>query len=228
MMLGACGLTSVDGYFECPGLGPQCAGNAGNAGNTSVGSGGGDMAGEGGGPGGICSTSAECGVGTCFRGECGPAFELTYLDTPTDADPQNAQWIKFQFQIKNRTASAVPLGELTLRYYYTPENVDSELQVLSVSTLPARNSDVTGQFAVTELAGSRQWTFLELGFAESAGMLGTGQSAGPIKVGIHDLDFGQGRFFQPDDYSYLDGSHLALYLRGALVTGAPPALPPAE
>lgn len=242
-LLSACGLSSLDPYFACPGLGPECAslaGSAGSAGNATGGSsdagaglGGSSDAGASGalptaGASGSCTSSNECGAGTCFRGECGPALELSYLDTPTDTDPNNAQWIKFQIQIKNRTTNAVPLAALKVRYYYTPENVSSELKVLSVSTLPARDSDLTGTFGVTELAGSRQWTVLELGFVEDAGMLGAGQSTGPIKVGIHDQDFGLGRFYQPGDYSYLESTHLTLYENDALLSGTPPGLPPAD
>ena len=51
---------------------------------------------------------------------------------------------------------------------------------------------------------------------------------GPIKVGIHDRDFGPGRFFQADDYSYLETTHLTLYENDALVSGTPPSTPPAN
>jgi hypothetical protein len=227
--MGACELTAVDPYFRCPGLGPSCAAHdAGASGSAGSGVDAGDVSSAGSAGSAGCKSSAECGSGTCFRGECGPSFELVYLDTPSEPDPENAQWIKFQVQIKNRTTVGVPLDTLMLRYFYTPEGVDSELQVLSVSTLPVKESYVVGRFGVTELDAGPQWTVLTVGFVDAAGFLEAGQSTGPIKVGIHDRDFGPGRFFQPNDWSYLNGSHLALYWNGDLVSGTPPDAPPAE
>ena len=250
MLVGACGLASLDPYFECPGRGPDCAESAGAGdGGAIVGGGAGLEAGggtggasadagqggdagmpgpqAGGGSAGSCALSAECPGGICFRGECGPTFELTYADTPTDLEPRNAQWIKFQFQIKNRTATTTPLSALKLRYYYSPENVVSELQVLAVSSPLASDSDVLGQFGLSDESGARHWTYLELGFKDGAGMLKEGDRTGPIKVGVHDANFGPGRFDQLNDYSYLHVEHITLYLDSTWVSGQAPSAPPA-
>ncbi|HWZ91698.1 MAG TPA: cellulose binding domain-containing protein, partial [Polyangiaceae bacterium] len=172
-----------------------------------------------------CVMTQDCTAGTCFRGMCGPAFVLSYQDTPeTGSDPTQAKWIRFQFQIENRTSASYPLSAFTLRYYYTPERAVSQFQALSTSAPPADVSKVTGTFGKTN-----GWTYLEVGFTNSAGTLnGSGASTGIVKVGIHDQNFTDFVFYQPDDYSYLKPEHITLYLNSVLVAGVEPVTPPPQ
>jgi hypothetical protein len=222
-----CSLTSVDQYFECPKGMPNCMDSQADAGKAGTGS---DSNPRGQGePGDACVESHDCAEGVCFRGVCGGTFDLTYADTPdTESDPDAAQWIKFRFSIQNRTTDSYGLGSLRLRYYYTPEDVSSEFQALSTSLLPQSRSEVSGDFGTTTEAGSKHWSYLEIGFTADAGALESGQATGNIKVGIHDRDFGAARFYQPDDFSYQQPNHLALFLDSELVAGEVPLEPPVE
>ena len=241
----ACSLTSLDGYFDCPAGHKDCKnpGSSGTGGGTEAGAGtasaglgangggagevmaGGGLGGEAGSPPELCTTTQDCTTGTCLRGVCGPAFEVSYQDTPdSGTDPTQAKWIKFQFQIKNRTAQSYPLSSLTLRYYYTPDLAVSQFQALTASAPPGDVKKVTGTFGMTS-----GWTYLEVGFTSDAGTLnGGGASTGIIKVGIHDQNFADLVFYEPDDYSYLNVAHITLYLDSMLVAGIEPVAPPLQ
>jgi len=241
----ACSLTSLDGYFDCPAGHKDCKnpGSSGTGGGTEAGAGtasaglgangggagevmaGGGLGGEAGSPPELCTTTQDCTTGTCLRGVCGPAFEVSYQDTPdSGTDPTQAKWIKFQFQIKNRTAQSYPLSSLTLRYYYTPDLAVSQFQALTASAPPGDVKKVTGSFGMTS-----GWTYLEVGFTSDAGTLnGGGASTGIIKVGIHDQNFADLVFYEPDDYSYLNVAHITLYLDSMLVAGIEPVAPPLQ
>jgi len=200
-------------------------GGGGTAGSNSGGNSGNEAGGVnngGAGPGADCTVNQECSQGVCFRGICGGILELSYADTPdTGSDPKAAKWIKFRINIQNRTTQTYPLSAIKVRYYYTPEDVTSELQVLSTTSLPESSDDITGTFGV-----ANGWTYLELGFTGTAGSLKSGQATGNIKLGIHDMDFGPGTFYQPGDYSYLEPTHLTLEVDSQLVFGIPPSAPP--
>ena len=222
-----CSLTSVDEYFQCPKGMPHCMDSQPDAGKAGSG---GDVNPRGSaGPGDACVESLDCAEGVCFRGVCGGNFDVTYADTPdTASDPSAAVWIKFRFGVQNRTTDSYRLSSLRLRYYYTPEDVSPEFQALSTSLLPQSSRELSGDFGTTTEAGSVHWSYLEIGFTDDAGTLESGQATGNIKVGIHDLDFGKGRFNQADDFSYRQPNHLALFLNSELVAGELPSEPPVD
>jgi len=168
---------------------------------------------------------SECARGTCWRGVCGDELELKYEDAAdSDSDPAAAKWIKFDFTLTNRSSTSRALGAIEVRYYFTPESVTPQFEVLSTTHLPKADSDVVGSFGITP----NGWTYLSVGFLSDAGELGGGASTGVVKVGVHDADFGPGTFYQTDDYSFLDGSHLSVHLDGQLVSGTPPTEPPSK
>ncbi len=171
-----------------------------------------------------CTTSADCHGATCSRGVCGPAFTLTYLDTPDkDTDETAAKWIKFAVQINNRTGASVPLADFTVRYYFTPEGNDAccMSQVLSTAPPPSDVSDVSGMFDKTD----NGWSYLETGFDSTAGKIGADSSSGQVQMGIHNAAF-SAVLNVKNDYSWNDVSHITLYQNGALVWGTEPAAPP--
>jgi len=229
MFLCGCGLESLDPYFTCAQGGADCAapsglGGAANGGGSSAGDSAVSGASAAGTGGQACTVTVECAPGTCWRGACGPALELDYRDTPdADSDPSDAKWIKFEFTLTNRSPTTVSLSSIELRYYFTAENVNPELQVLSTTDVPKSEHDVLGSFAQT----ANGWTYLALTFRATAGDLPAGAQSGTVKVGVHDLDFGAGTFYQLDDYSYLKPAQITVYLAGARVGGAEPSAPPA-
>jgi len=245
----ACSFTSLDSYFACPPSHPHCdqplGGNSGagaiggetigvsgaggtpgaGAGGAPVDAGGssgdGGAAGEGPMP---CTSSQDCGSGTCSRGFCGPAFTVTYLDTPDDPKNEiNVKWIKFSVQINNRTSESVKLSDFTVRYYFTSEAVMDVVQVLGIVSSPPSNvAMVIGTIGDT----SNGWKYLETGFESSAGSIGPAASSGTVKMGVHDQNFTDGVYYQPDDYSFQNGAHVTLYRAGTLVAGTEPVSGP--
>ena len=257
--LGACSLTSLDGYFACPTDNPHCkdqplkdagagvggtsAGAPSGGGGVGAAEGGTESAGRGGatagtgneagatgeaGAGGApCTTSADCGSETCSRGFCGPAFTLTYLDTPDKGtDETAAKWIKFTVQINNRTGASVSLSDFTIRYYFTPEGnaMCCMSQVLSTMPPPSDVSDVSGGFEMT----ANGWDYLETSFDSSAGKIGSDASSGQVQMGIHNNSFSS-ELNNKNDYSWNtmgDASHITLYRAGVLIWGIEPATGP--
>jgi hypothetical protein len=250
VLTGACSFTSLDGYFLCKPGHKDCQDPAAGTGNTAGGAGGqsasgsagvaagglsgNGLAGEGGNagqpgaaPGEFCMADTDCAVGVCSLQVCGDSFEVIYADTPDSGDTaKSAKWIKFTIQITNRTEATVALNSLKVHYYYTPESVTSELQVLSAGDPPGDDTLVTGTFDFTQEPGTKHWEYLEVGFTTDAGNLKSDQTTGVIKVGIHDMDFGSGTFFQTGDYSYKQPTHVTVYYDDKLVSGIEPTSPP--
>jgi len=208
------------------------AGAGADAGGAAAGAGG--SGGTGAGRGESCMTSQDCAMMlTCFKGICGDALELTYLDTPDIGSvPTAAKWIKFEVFITNRTQqNSYALSQLKVRYYYTADGITSEFQALTTQPPPTAIADVTGVFGM-----SQGWTYLEVGFDSNAGSLGAGKTTGIVKVGVHPQNFTAVTFYEPGDYSYVPDvgmSHMAganrritLYVDSVLVSGVEPPSPP--
>ncbi|TMR24138.1 glycosyl hydrolase family protein [Nonomuraea turkmeniaca] len=119
------------------------------------------------------------------------------------------------FQLFNDGAAAIPLNELTIRYYLT----GSETYRFSCSWAMVGCTTVTGQFV--RQAGDDQ--YLELGF--TGGTLNPGATSGDIQLRLSRAD---GRIFtQSDDHSYgvqssyANWDKVAVYVQGRLVWGTP-------
>jgi hypothetical protein len=251
VLVGACSFNSLDDYFRCKPGNKQClnlaaagtsnslagsAGLPGVGGDTGTNGGSGGSADSGGlantagaagepgaAPGEPCVRNSDCAQGVCSLLVCGDAFTVTYADTPDSGDlPTDAKWIKFTIQLRNRTAMTVPFDSLKVHYYYTPESVTSEAEVLSAGDPPGDDTLVSYSIDQTEDPGPLQWTYLEAGFLSGAGNLKSDQSSGVIKLGIHDMDFGPGTFQETDDYSYKQPTHVTVYYNDKLVSGIEP------
>ncbi len=258
--LGACSLTSLDAYFQCPPSNPRCTQQSGadsgaGTGGTSAGSDSGGTAESGGSSGASaatggsntggtgndtsaageagasgaspipCTTSADCNGDTCSRGFCGPAFTLTYVDSPDKGtDEHSEKWIKFGVQINNRTGASVALQDLTIRYYFSYEGnyTCCMSQVLTTATPPSSVSQVDGSFGSTPDG----WLYLEVGFESSAGKLSPESSSGMIQMGVHDSMFSDGAFDEFNDYSFNAPSHITMYRGGTLIWGVEPTVAP--
>jgi endoglucanase len=130
------------------------------------------------------------------------------------------------FAVVNKGSAAVPLSEVTIRYWFTSDGGSSTFTtncwyaavgcgnvMMSVGTV---SSPVTGADH-----------YLQVGFTSGAGSLAAGASTGQIQAGVNKADWSN--FTQANDYSFnaADSSLTAnpdvtVYVNGQLVYGTEP------
>jgi hypothetical protein len=123
-------------------------------------------------------------------------------------------------KLVNRGNSAVTLGTVTVRYFFTPEG--SAPLRYTCDYAPRGCGSVTSRFVT-----SSGVTYLELGFGAGAGTLAAGQST-EIQGRIFKGDWSG--FDQANDFSFdgaktsfADWDRIAAYISGVLAWGVEPA-----
>lgn len=129
-----------------------------------------------------------------------------------------------RFLLVNNGTSAVNLSTLKLRYYYT---IDGERpQNFWCDWSPAGTSNITGQFVKMTTPKTGADTYLEVGFASTAGSIAPGQS---IEIQVRFAKDNWSNYTQTNDYSFnatastwADWNKVTLFQGGALVFGLEP------
>jgi len=129
--------------------------------------------------------------------------------------------------VRQDRGTAVPLSQLTIRYWYTIDTpVDAESSQCDYAQLGCNNittSNVT--LSPTRPNADR---YFQVGFAATAGNLAAGSgNTGEIQVWFHKNSWGN--YTETGDYSYdatktgyADWSKVTLYQNGTLVWGTEP------
>lgn len=134
----------------------------------------------------------------------------------------NDNHLRPQLRIVNNGPQAVGLGELTLRYWFTPDSGATLESFCDWSSVGC--SAVTQAIGIAEPAGSGASHYLEVGFNSSAVV----EPGGNVEAQIRVVKSDWSNFNESDDYSYAPNtsftanSHIALYREGALVWGTEP------
>jgi hypothetical protein len=131
-------------------------------------------------------------------------------------------YIRANFKIINNSGSSVPLGELTIRYWYTSEGTGGD--VLECWWAQVGSSNVKGAFVDVSPAVTGADRYCEVSFLSGAGSIQNGSDSGEIQCGIRKETWTD--FNETDDYSY-DGTktsytaweNVTLYHNGTLVWG---------
>ena|SRR5436190_20970997 len=130
------------------------------------------------------------------------------------------------YEVLNTGSIAVPLSQLTIRYWYTLDPpVDTELSQCDFAQLGCNNvilSNVT--LSAARATADRYW---QAGFTAGAGNLAGGANTGEIQLFFHKTGFSN--YNQANDYSfdatktaYADWNRVTLYQNGTLVWGVEP------
>jgi hypothetical protein len=191
-----------------------------------------------------CSTATDCSGApyVCIGSTCTANTMLTVkLKNPdTTANPQ---WLTMALQITNNGTTAIPLSDLTVRYYYTYDITAPATAVVTqagmcnyAQTPPGNCGNVVwsgpsgtppvGPWVAVSPAKTNADYYYQAGFGAAAGNLNQNATA-EFQVQFHKNDWTN--YTQANDYSY-NGSmtsfatttKVTVYRVGALVYGTEP------
>ncbi|WP_281886294.1 cellulose binding domain-containing protein [Paenibacillus sp. YYML68] len=175
--------------------------------------------------GNVSSASNTASATTTSSGGGGSTASLKLQYEEGDGGASADNRIKPYFKIINTGATAIPLSELKIRYYYKKEaNVS---QQFNVDYALMGKSNVTGAFQTLSSPKPTADTYLEVGFTTGAGSLAAGGDTGSIKVRMNNSDWSN--YNEANDYSYdasrtslADYSKITIHHNGTLVWGTAP------
>jgi len=199
---------------------------------------------------GSTGTSGSASTGTtgttsgATGADSGPALVLT----PSSLEVQfvysgsnvtaisNAQ---FTLDVFNYAATAAPLGDITIRYWFSSDGYDPSTfgDHIYYAGLVGPGTDITSDVSAKFVAApsanvtATSDTYIELSFASGAGSLAKNGDA-TIQVGFNGPGY-QDLFDETNDYSFEVGDttvaqdpYATAYFNGTLVWGVEPGIPP--
>jgi hypothetical protein len=131
------------------------------------------------------------------------------------------------YQVVNTSASALPLSSLTMRYWFTNENLSDPLE-FDCDWAQVNCSNISGRFVVLSPATSTANTYLEISFKPGAGSVAAGQNSGEIQTRVHHINWSNFNttetysFISDPSFVYKDTQTVTLYQNGALIWGVEP------
>jgi hypothetical protein len=144
-------------------------------------------------------------------------------------DPTATQWIWTNLQITNNGTTAIPLADMTFRYWYTYDTTPIVAQADQCSyahSPPSQCANIVRSW-VTGISPAKTMAdaYFQIGFNAAAGSLNPGATA-EFGIGFHKNDWTN--FTQSSDYSYNASTSFApttkvtAYRIGVLVYGTEP------
>jgi endoglucanase len=134
--------------------------------------------------------------------------------------------IRPQLQVASIGASAIDLGTVTVRYWYTADSTQPQTWVCDFAQVGCAN--LTARFVSVSPARTNADTYLEVGFRSGLTALAAGTSTGEIQDRFNRSDFTS--YNQANDYSfnaaataYTDNPRVTIYVSGVLVWGTEPS-----
>lgn len=171
------------------------------------------------------------GASSAAQGSVVPAapsgVSLKVQDRSHDNDNPDNQLYAL-YQIINTGTTAVPMSELTMRYWFTNAS-PTDPPVFACDWAQVDCSNVTSTFVTLSPPRTMADTYLQLGFTAAAGSIAPGQSSGEIQTRIHDLNYSNFdttasySFISDASFVYKDTQTVTLYLNGVLIWGTEPS-----
>jgi len=174
-----------------------------------------------------CAADADCASpNICLGTTCAPNpnLKVQYLAADTST---MGQAVKPHYKVLNAGSSAVPLSQLTIRYWYTLDApIDTELSQCDFAQLGCSNIILTN--VTLSPAKATADHYFQVAFAAGAGNLAaTNGNTGEIQIWFHKS--GWTVYTQTNDPSfdatkvaYADWNKVTLYQNGTLVWGTEP------
>ncbi len=152
------------------------------------------------------------------------SLKLQYLTADTNAGDNQ---IRAHFNIVNTGTSAVPLSELTIRYWFTREGTQDQNFWCDYSAIQGSCGSLNGTFVQVSPARPGANFYLEISFTAAAGSIPARGQSGEIQTRLAKADWSN--YNETDDYSFdptktsfADWTHVTLYRNGVLVWGTEP------
>ncbi|MFD1176360.1 endo-1,4-beta-xylanase [Paenibacillus puldeungensis] len=135
--------------------------------------------------------------------------------------------LKPHLRIANRGDDAVPLSELTLRYWYTVDG--DKTQQFNCDWAQLGCSNLSGSLVKMAEAKPGADYYIEVKFSAAAGSLAAGGNSGDIQLRIHKTDWTNyseegDHSFDGTKKSFADWERVTLYRNGTLVWGTEPGM----
>lgn len=151
-----------------------------------------------------------------------PALSVLYKTTTGASADEAEPW----FQVVNNSTTAVPLSQVTLRYYFTADGASSYTFACAWAVVSCSN--VTGTVAALATPSATADHYLQISFGSGAGSLAPGASTGDLQLRLYRSDWqnvnqANDYSFNGADTSYTASSTVTAYRSGALVWGTEPA-----
>jgi hypothetical protein len=175
-----------------------------------------------------CASNSDCLAPNfvCVGTTCSSS---TMLTVSLQTDPTATQWITTAYRIKNNGTTAIPMSDLTLRYWFTYDTTPVVAQASSCNyaqTPPGACANINyATWTAVSPAKTNADFYLTIGFVAAAGSLNAGATA-EFQVQWHKNDWSL--FNQANDYSYngkttfTTTTNVTVYRLGTLVYGTEP------
>jgi endoglucanase len=167
-----------------------------------------------------CAPGGSAGSGGSGGGT--PSVTAEYQTAATAASTST---ISNQIELVNTGTAAVPLSDLTIRYWFT-EDGSQPLQY-ACDYAPVGCAHVAGSYAVVSPAVTGADHYLQIGFTSGAGSLAPGASTGGIQSRIYQAGYAamtqsNDWSFNAADSSFTANPHITVYDNGTLIYGTEP------
>lgn len=150
-----------------------------------------------------------------------PGLTLKYRDGDNGQTSNNM--VKPFLQLSSTDTSDIPLDELEIRYWLTPENYSGINTWIDYASIGA--TKLTAQYVPLTAPYQHAWGYIQYKFLPEVGHLGMGNA---IDIQSRMANVQWGLLDETNDHSYLDvnnytnNSNITLYRKGLLVAGSEP------
>jgi hypothetical protein len=171
-------------------------------------------------------THDDCASGNCASGTCSVGARVFSRNDEPSARDFPTPAILQAFLVRNDAPAALPLGEISLRYFFTSDDVGDQPARCDESRAAAGVCSGITTPVFTVRASSFVDSYFEVRFP-AGDELAPGAQTSEVPVAVEPT--GGGLYDQRGDYSFSDNvafaanSKVTLYRRGVLIWGDEPA-----
>jgi hypothetical protein len=172
-----------------------------------------------------CAANTDCAGPpyVCTGTTCGTATTVSVQLAMRETNATD-QAVMPDLKLYNMGMTAIPLPEMTIRYWFTRDTAVAQTAWCDFATINAAN--ITLSLVAVSPARTGADYYLQVGFATAAGNLAAGANTGNIQTRFSKNDFSN--YNEVGDYSYTGSTtfmttmKVTVYRLGVLVYGTEP------